>query len=89
MAITILTRYDLIQIPARVSTGPDMGKVGALATYDVVLSETGETVVSGTTAPRSDAIAALRTAGAATSAIVSFRNGSGSIVFETTLALAS
>jgi hypothetical protein len=65
-----------------------MGKAGSLPTYDVVISETGETVVSGSTAPRSGAIATLVAASVATTAIVSFRNGSGSIVFETTLALA-
>jgi hypothetical protein len=54
-----LTRYSLIQIPARASTGPDMGKAGSLPTYDVVIAETGETVVSGSTAPRSGAIATL------------------------------
>jgi hypothetical protein len=84
-----LTKYDLVQIPARVSTGPDMGKAGSLHTYDVVLAQTGETVVSGSTAPRSAALAALVAASVATTVVVSYRNGSGSIVFETTLALAS
>jgi hypothetical protein len=86
--VTTLTKYSLVQIPARTSTGPDMGKAGSLHTYDVVLAETGETVVSGSTGPRSAAIAALVAASVATNAVVSFRNGSGSIVFETTLALA-
>jgi hypothetical protein len=84
-----LTKYDLVQIPARVSTGPDMGKAGSLPTYDVVLAETGETVVSGSTGPRSAAFAALVAASVSPNAIVSYRNGSGSVSPEMTLATAS
>jgi hypothetical protein len=84
-----LSRYELVEIPARVSTGPDMGKAGTLATWDVINSLNNETIVQGSTTPRVAAIAALNGASVPSTALVQYRNSSGSVVYERTLSAAN
>jgi hypothetical protein len=88
---TTLTKYDLVEKPAAAPTGgiAAVGKVGYIAQFDVINAVNGDVIVASTTAPRSAAFAALVAASVSPSATVSYRNGSGSVSPEMTLATAS
>jgi hypothetical protein len=87
---TALTKYDLVEKQAAAPTGgiASVGKVGYIAQFDVINSVNGDVIVSSTTSPRPDALAALTTASVAATAIITYRNGSGSVSAEMTLATA-
>jgi hypothetical protein len=88
--VTALPKYDLVEKPAAAPTGgiAAVGKVGYIAQFDVFNAANGDVIVSSTTSPRPDALAALTTAGVAATALITYRNGSGSVSAEMTLATA-
>jgi hypothetical protein len=92
MAFTsTLSRYDLIEKQAAAPTGgiTVVGKAGYLTQFDVFNAVNGDTIVSSTTAPRTAAFAALVAASVPATAICTYRNSSGSVSAEMTLATAS
>jgi hypothetical protein len=86
--VTTLTKYDLVEKPAAAPTGTNVGKAGYIAQFDVINAVNGDVIVSSTTSPRPDAFTAL-TAVVASTALVTYRNSSGSVSAEKTLATAS
>jgi hypothetical protein len=86
-----LSRYDLVEKPAAAPTGgiAVVGKAGYIAQFDVINSVNGDVIVSSTTGPRTAAFAALTGASVAATAICTYRNSSGSVSAEMTLATAS
>jgi hypothetical protein len=85
--VTTLPRYDLIE---RMAAAPssNAGSAGYVAEFDVFNALNGDTIVTKSTTPRASAFAAL-TAVVASTAIVTYRNSSGSVSAEKTLAVAS
>ena len=88
--VTTLPKYDLIEKQAAAPTGgiANVGKAGFQTQYDVINAVNGDVIVSSTTSPRSDAFAALTSNGVASSVVCTYRNSSGSVSAEMTLATA-
>jgi hypothetical protein len=89
--VTTLTKYDLVEKQAAAPTGgvANVGKAGYVAQFDVVNSLNGDVIVASSVTPRADAFAALVAGSVAASAIITYRNSSGSVSAEKTLATAS
>jgi hypothetical protein len=89
--VSTLSRYDLVEKFAAAPTGgiANIGKAGVLPQFDVFNAVNNDVIVASTTSPRPAAFAALTGASVAATAVCTYRNSSGSVSAEMTLATAS
>jgi hypothetical protein len=86
--VTTLTKYDLIEKHAAAANGVNTGRAGDQQLFDVLNAANGDVIIASSLTPRASALAAL-TAVVSSTAIVTYRNSSGSVSAEMTLATAS
>jgi hypothetical protein len=85
---TTLSKYDLIEKHAAAANGVNTGRAGDQQLFDVINSVNGDVIVASSLTPRASALAAL-TAVVSSTSIVTYRNSSGSVSGEMSLATAS